>query len=207
MPLRVEESFCKAFLRLQREIKRYLDLVMPSEVGDITGNNMWIIVYLADHEGEDIVQRDIEEFFGITASTVSRVLALMEKKRLIKRILLYSDMRVKKIVLTDTARASAAVLVEKQHEIEETIFHGMSPIEREFSLLFVTKMLANIYQARQKLGDDDPRDSPVDERSDEFLHASDDTPDEGISHEMHELVRDLSCELLDSMPAQSESGA
>lgn len=40
--------------------------VYMSKVHMITGSNGWILGYLADHENEEIYQKDIEEKFCVT---------------------------------------------------------------------------------------------------------------------------------------------
>lgn len=53
------------------------------KTAQITGMNGWLIGYLAEHQDEDIYQKDFEERFSITRSTASKVLSLMEKKALL----------------------------------------------------------------------------------------------------------------------------
>lgn len=53
---------------------------LPSmEVESLSGGNIDIITFLARHS-EQVFPQDVERRFGITRSTSSRVLALMERK-------------------------------------------------------------------------------------------------------------------------------
>ena len=71
--------------------------------------NAQILSYLANHEGENVFQRDIEEVFSIRRSTVSKVVRLMETKGLIEREMVAEDARLKRVKLTDKAREIHAV--------------------------------------------------------------------------------------------------
>ena len=49
-------------------------------VEDVTAMHGWILRYLYDNREKDIYQRDIEQTFSITRSTVTNIVQLMEKK-------------------------------------------------------------------------------------------------------------------------------
>ena len=53
---------------------------------EVTGTNIRIIRFLECNQERDIYQKDVEKEFGITRSTASRVLVLMEEKGLVKRM-------------------------------------------------------------------------------------------------------------------------
>ena len=63
--------------------------------------NMWVVDYLFHMELNKtaVFQKDIEAEFSINRATASKMLALMEKKRLIKRTSYASDSRFKQIEL------------------------------------------------------------------------------------------------------------
>ena len=46
---------------------------------ELTGNNMFIIGYLARHRDEDVFQKDLEEFFSVRRSTMSTIILRMEQ--------------------------------------------------------------------------------------------------------------------------------
>ena len=72
---------------LNNLIRRYFEFSSHKrEIESVTGNNGWIIGYLADNSGRDVFQKDIENHFTITRSTASKVLSLMERKELIRRL-------------------------------------------------------------------------------------------------------------------------
>ena len=75
----------------------------------------------------------MERRFGITRSTSSRVLALMERKGLIVRESVPRDARLKKIVLTDKSRDIAEALRANAVAMEGILLQGLSDDEiREF---------------------------------------------------------------------------
>lgn len=85
-------------------LRRKFMYPVNSEVEQLKGKNGWIIGYLAENEGKEIFQRDIEEHFSLRRSTVSSMLQLMEKKGLIIRESVDYDARLKRLSLTEKAR-------------------------------------------------------------------------------------------------------
>ena len=70
----------------------------------LTVMNGWILHYLSMNEGKEVFQKDIENEFGITRSTVTGIIKLMEQKGFITRISVPKDARLKQLVLTDMGR-------------------------------------------------------------------------------------------------------
>lgn len=103
------------------------------EVESLSGGNIDIITFLARHSEREIFPQDVERRFGITRSTSSRVLALMERKGLIVRESVPRDARLKKIVLTDKSRDIAEALRTSAIAMEGILLQGLSDDEiREF---------------------------------------------------------------------------
>jgi len=99
-----EKSVGIQLRRLNNQIRRYMDCsASKKKVDSVTGTNGWIICYLANHRDTEIFQKDLEKRFGITRSTASKVLSLMERKGLIARQSVPYDARLKKIALTQKA--------------------------------------------------------------------------------------------------------
>lgn len=128
---------------LHNMINRYLAVTMPQEARIATGGNTHIIVYLERHQDRDIFQYDIEQRFSITRSTASRVLGLMEKKGLIERSVDY-DARLRKIVLTDQARAIAEALRDNASRMEQVLLGGLSNEEITQLLELLSHMKRNL---------------------------------------------------------------
>ena len=82
----------------------------------------------------DIFQRDIEEEFDIRRSSVTSVLTLMEKNKLIKRISFNEDARLKKLILTDKGIGIYKSIFKEIEAIESIILESLSV--EEFDLLW-----------------------------------------------------------------------
>ncbi|WP_099205942.1 MarR family winged helix-turn-helix transcriptional regulator [Scatolibacter rhodanostii] len=130
---------------LNNLIRRYFEFSShKNEVDTVTGNNGWIISYLADNSQKDIFQRDIEDYFTITRSTASKVLTLMEQKGLIERHSVAQDARLKKIVLTDKAWEICGLMREDSRKMEELLLKDFSEDDVKTLLFFLDKMKNNI---------------------------------------------------------------
>ena len=130
-------------LRTATMIRRKADSnVYMSKVHKITGSNGWILGYLADRENEEIYQKDIEEKFCVTRSTVSKVLKGMESKGLLRRESVSSDARLKRLVLTEEGREINANAAVERIELENRIRDGLS--DEEFhTLMHLLKRVAD----------------------------------------------------------------
>ena len=132
---------------LSTMIKRYFEFSShKNEVETITGNNGWIIGFLSRsaREGKAIYQKDIEDHFNITRSTVSNVLSLMEQKELIQRLPDQQDARLKKIVLTKKAKDLSAILKADADRMESALTAGFTEEELEALYFLIQRMKSNI---------------------------------------------------------------
>lgn len=130
---------------LNNMIRRYFEFSShKKEVETVTGNNGWIIGYLADNADKDIFQKDIEDFFTITRSTASKVLTLMEQKGLIERHAVSQDARLKKIVLTERAWEMRGLMEEDAKRMENALMAGFSPEEADLLYEYILRMKQNI---------------------------------------------------------------
>lgn len=135
---------------LNNLIRRYFEFSSHrKEIEIVTGNNGWIIGYLADNAGKDIFQKDIEDQFTITRSTASKVLSLMEQKGLIRRQTVTQDARLKKIVLTEKAWAVSEVMKEDAEKLERTLIDGFTEKDTEVLISYIERMKKNISGAQE----------------------------------------------------------
>jgi DNA-binding MarR family transcriptional regulator len=131
--------------RLNNQIKRCMDTSdVKKQLDSITGTNGWIICYLADHSEEDVFQRDLEKRFGITRSTASKVLSLMERKGLIERRSVAGDARLKKIVLTQKAVDLNEMLRRDARRFERQLTEGFTEEELRTLLSYLERMQNNL---------------------------------------------------------------
>lgn len=132
---------------LNNLIRRYFDFATHrKEIETVTGNNGWIIGYLAENTDKDIYQKDLERHFTITRSTASRVLSRMEQKGLIERQPVARDARLKKIVLTDKAWQLKGLMRQDVVQMEQTLLHGFTEEEKRTLSAYIQRMKHNITQ-------------------------------------------------------------
>lgn len=135
-----------------RELKALNNLILrylenngeKKKIDRMTCTNGWIIGYIADHEDEDVCQRDLEQEFSITRSTASKVVKLMVQKDLIELHSVEGDARLKKLVLTTKAKEIFAEMKRDSNEMENTLVKGFS--EEELALLrsYLMRMKDNV---------------------------------------------------------------
>jgi len=109
--------------------------------------NAWMILFLYEHDEEkelNVCQHHLEEEFGITRSAVSRNLKLMEEKGLIRRESVPGDARLKRIVLTQKARALSDGLRKDTGETEKLMRKGLTKQEVQQLQTLLGKVLKNL---------------------------------------------------------------
>ncbi len=141
----MDERFIGIRLRsLNNAIRRYLDRYTHNIHHDtISCSNAWIIGHLA-HSKEDVYQRDIEEHFGITRSTASKVLILLEKKGMIRREGVSHDARLKRLVLTPQGEDVAERIESNGKAMESRLTDGFTDEEINLLISFISRMEANL---------------------------------------------------------------
>lgn len=126
-------------------IKRaFAKIEVREQLEEATGKNSWIILYLAEHQNENIYQKDIENTFSIRRSTVSNMLKLMERKGYIHRESVDSDARLKKLVLTQKALDADRMLKEQLNEKEQLMKRDIPDDELETFYRVLDKIRSNI---------------------------------------------------------------
>ena len=114
---------------LSNKIRRRLEKIdVIAQMNDLTGTNGFIIMYLAKAK-HPVYQKDIELEFGITRSTASKVLTLMEKKDLITRQNVESDARLRQILLTPKAFDLTKKVLTQMDAFEKGLLKGFSDDE------------------------------------------------------------------------------
>lgn len=109
-----------------------------------TRTHGWIIGFLADHEGQEIFQRDIESELGIRRSTATGILQLMEKNGLITRESVEHDARLKKITLTPAAKEANIAIRQTIERNDRDMLNCLTPEEQELFFALAEKLIANI---------------------------------------------------------------
>lgn len=137
--------------------KRYMDNYSHGNlVKSIISTNGWILGFLAhsEEEGKDVFQRDIEEHFNITRSTVSKVINLMVNKGLIERSPVDYDARLKKLTLTEKSRRIAEYIHEDNDMMEQILTDGFTQEEKQRLAEYIDRMKNNLKNKFEANGDD-----------------------------------------------------
>ncbi len=146
--MEVNRSVGKAIRSLNNRIARRFDAGRPDRevLERITCANRWVIGYLIEQQqaGRAVYQRDLEKAFGITRSTVSKVLDLMARKGLIERQGVAHDARLKKLVLLPKALELSARMRAYAQSVERALLAGFSPEETERLFEYIDRMEKNL---------------------------------------------------------------
>ena len=111
---------------------------------ELTGNNMFIIGYLAKNGEKDIFQKDLEEVFSVRRSTMSAIILRMEKKGFLVRESVAYDARLKKLVLTEKGRRIHEMIESKVAETEEKLSACLSEEEKKTLCFLLEKLRQNL---------------------------------------------------------------
>lgn len=111
---------------------------------EVTSTNMRIIRFLKANENYDVYQKDVEKEFGITRSTASRVLVLMEEKDLVKRVSVEHDARLKKLILTEKSSRMASQMRQIGEMTDARLLEGFTEQEKEQLYHFIDRMTQNM---------------------------------------------------------------
>lgn len=131
--------------RIDNLILRYLHTkIAEAGFDEVTTMHGYILGYLYCNSQNVVYQRDIEKNFGITKSTVTSILKLMEKKGYLIRESCIMDGRLKKISLTDLGIKTHLEIIEIINEVHKEVEEGISPKERETFEKILHKMEENI---------------------------------------------------------------
>ncbi len=134
-------TVCTLGNAMKRRIDERISRCVPCVT---TRTHGWVIAYLADHEGEEIFQRDIEAQMGVRRSTVTGILQLMEKNGLIVREPVARDARLKKLSLTPKAREAHMAIRQTIEQNEREMMSCLTPEEQETFFALADKLTAGI---------------------------------------------------------------
>ena len=101
----------------------------------------YILVKCADGP---VFQRDVESAFGMSRSTATGILQLMEKNDLILRESVASDARLKSLIPTEKAAHLDAQVGECLHQTEQCLTRGLSSAQLALFLETAACMSANL---------------------------------------------------------------
>ncbi|MBE5958337.1 MAG: MarR family transcriptional regulator [Lachnospiraceae bacterium] len=131
---------------------RYLELVHCTE-NDVFPKvtHGWILRYLAEREGMDTYQRDVEKDFKLSRASVTKMLTCLEEEGYISREAVEFDARLKKIVLLEKGLEAHKLVVESIEKIEKNLERGISEDELETFFKVTSKVRDNIAEMEKEL--------------------------------------------------------
>ncbi len=149
----MKETVHNELRSLSHLIYRFIEnLPNKKLIESMTGTNGCIIGYLAENSDHDVFQKDIEKAFGITRSTASKVINLMEQKGLVERQSVSYDARLKKIVMTDKSKSISHLMADDMTLVESVLTEGFSPDEKKALCDYLKRMKQNLksYYLKEK---------------------------------------------------------
>lgn len=133
--------------KLDNHIHRKIhELYNRKEFQECSIMNMWVADYLYDMEqlGKVVYQKDIEAEFSINRATASKMLSLMEKKKLIKRTNDTCDNRLKQIELELRGLELQHLCCYIRTEIEKNLTSHLSGEEISLFKTLCLRMIEHI---------------------------------------------------------------
>ena len=120
---------------------------MAEAADNITGVQGRLLRYMV-RNGKDgeLLQRDIEDVFQMRRSTVTGILQLMEQHGIIRREPVEHDGRLKRLVLTEQARAMDEYITERMKQMEELLRQGITEDELKGWFAVCEKIRSNLEQ-------------------------------------------------------------
>ncbi len=129
----IGDKINKLSYMIKREISK---LPAIEKIDKVSATNGFILMYIYDSK-VDVFQKDIENHFGMTRSTASRVISLMEQKELLIRQSVEKDQRLKKLILTDKSIDLCIEVKEQITEFENRISKNINldNFEKELEII------------------------------------------------------------------------
>lgn len=147
------ECCCRANDRVGAEIGMLHNLLrrqmacMTENSENITGMQAMIVHQLIMHEKQgDLFQKDLETAFQMRRSTATGILQLMEQHGIIRREPVEHDGRLKRLVLTEQARAMDKRIGERMEQMEQLLRQGLTEDELKGWFAVCEKIRSNLEQ-------------------------------------------------------------
>ena len=120
---------------------------MTENSENITGMQAMIVHQLIMHEKQgDLFQKDLETAFQMRRSTATGILQLMEQHGIIRREPVEHDGRLKRLVLTEQARAMDKRIGERMEQMEQLLRQGLTEDELKGWFAVCEKIRSNLEQ-------------------------------------------------------------
>ena len=138
------EKDCGAWINLlSHKVKKRLNGILQDL--DITAVQSRVIYYILVHcQDGPVFQRDVENAFGLSRSTATGILQLMEKKGIIHLESVPSDARLKSLVPSQKAVELNAEVSVGLEEMERRLTKGLSSGQVQLFREMAAQMMRNL---------------------------------------------------------------
>ena len=100
--------------------------------------------FILSNQDRDIFQKDIQDRFGIRASSASSQIKNLEREGLIKRVSIEDDRRLKRIVPTEKLLSEKEYIDERSRKLNEKLVKGISDEDLDVFLRVINRMIDNM---------------------------------------------------------------
>ena len=138
------EKDCGAWINLlSHKLKKRMDATLQDL--EITGVQCRIIYYILSHCSQGpVFQRDVENAFGLSRSTATGILQLLEKNGMIRRESVARDARLKSLFPTERAAGLDAQVRAGLRETDRMLTKGLSSGQVQLFKEIAARMLENL---------------------------------------------------------------
>ena len=125
--------------------KSHTQYIQTNNPTPLTDTQAIVLDYiLQESRTHDVFAKDLEADFGIKASSVNSMVNYLEKEGFISREVLPEDNRLKRLVVTDSAREIEPWLLEVIHYSIVDVFAGFTDEEMQNLKSLMEKMRVNL---------------------------------------------------------------
>lgn len=110
----------------------------------LTHAQLFVLHYIAMHQGQSICHRDIEKQFDLSHATVSGIISRLEAKGFIDCRADENDRRFRNISITEKAKNCEEEMKKHIEHYELQLVNGFSDEEKKLIISFIVRMLDNV---------------------------------------------------------------
>lgn len=148
----MQKLLCRKINKVSTKVKREItNLKKLHDIDELSGENVRVLGFIY-HNKEKIYQKDIEKEFGITRSTASNTISLLEKKGFLKRNSSEEDQRLKSLVLTEKGINHVKIVSYELSKFDKEIEDNFTDDELNQFISYLEK-LEKILDERKKNND------------------------------------------------------
>lgn len=141
----MEQLLIRHIIKTGNIARRCIDRQAQSAGIDFSGGHMGLFGYLAQNQGGEVYQKDLEQSFALARSTVSGILRNMEEAGLVRREAVAGDARLKRVVLTQKAHELHSWVEEEVGALETRVSQAFSPAEKLQFLDFLERAANHLH--------------------------------------------------------------